>query len=67
MFIIVFYSLNLPKDLLIHSLHKFQKQVKVDIFGFGSALHRSNPKMWHGIKDWDKTFENVNITHQQED
>ncbi|WP_053376404.1 Ger(x)C family spore germination protein [Paenibacillus sp. FJAT-27812] len=50
------------EEIINRTLHKFQKQVKVDIFGFGSALHRSDPKMWHGIKDWDKTFENVKIT-----
>lgn len=54
------------EEILSRTIHKFQKQVKVDIFGFGSALHRSNPKMWHGINDWDKIFENVNITVQSQ-
>ncbi|KOO49884.1 Ger(x)C family spore germination protein [Viridibacillus arvi] len=34
-----------------------QKQYKSDIFGFGEAIHRSNPKEWKKIKEqWDEEF-----------
>ncbi|MGU3472335.1 Ger(x)C family spore germination protein [Paenibacillus sp. D51F] len=43
------------------TIHKLQKQLKVDVFGFGDALHRQNPKEWHKIKDWDREFETVRV------
>ncbi|WP_139999584.1 Ger(x)C family spore germination protein [Paenibacillus paridis] len=49
------------ESMLENTLHKFQTQVKTDIFGFGDELHRSDPKKWHSIKDWDQTFEKVKI------
>lgn len=34
-----------------------QKQYKSDIFGFGEAIHRSNPKEWKKIKEqWGEEF-----------
>ncbi|MCY9548056.1 Ger(x)C family spore germination protein [Lysinibacillus xylanilyticus] len=34
-----------------------QKQYKSDIFGFGEAIHRSNPEEWKKIKEhWDEKF-----------
>jgi len=34
-----------------------QKQYKSDIFGFGEAIHRSNPKKWKKIKGhWNEEF-----------
>ncbi|WP_374965390.1 Ger(x)C family spore germination protein [Lysinibacillus sp. RS5] len=34
-----------------------QKQYKSDIFGFGEAIHRSNPKEWKKMKEqWDEEF-----------
>ncbi|MGE7915092.1 Ger(x)C family spore germination protein [Lysinibacillus xylanilyticus] len=41
-------------NLTIESL---QKQYKSDIFGFGEAIHRSNPKEWKKMKgQWDEEF-----------
>lgn len=41
-------------NLAIESL---QKQYKSDIFGFGEAIHRSNPKEWKKMKEqWDEEF-----------
>ncbi|MEK4229327.1 Ger(x)C family spore germination protein [Solibacillus sp. FSL H8-0538] len=39
------------------SIETVQKQYKSDIFGFGEAIHRSNPKEWKKIKErWDEEF-----------
>jgi spore germination protein KC len=42
---------------------KKAKKLGVDIFGFGAALYRANPKEWHKIeKEWAKTgFKEVDI------
>ncbi|MEK4424794.1 Ger(x)C family spore germination protein [Solibacillus sp. FSL K6-1523] len=42
------------------TIETLQKQYNVDIFGFGEAIHRSNPKEWDKIKDnWDEEFPNL--------
>ncbi|MDQ6420224.1 Ger(x)C family spore germination protein [Paenibacillus sp. LHD-117] len=39
------------------SVKKIQKKYKADIFGFGQAIHRSEPKLWKQIgKEWDAYF-----------
>ncbi|MEG0384434.1 MAG: Ger(x)C family spore germination protein [Solibacillus sp.] len=39
------------------TIESLQKSYKADIFGFGEAIHRSNPKEWHKLKDnWDDEF-----------
>lgn len=39
------------------TIESVQKQYKSDIFGFGEAIHRSNPKEWKKIKEqWDEEF-----------
>ncbi|MET3211399.1 UNVERIFIED_CONTAM: spore germination protein KC [Paenibacillus sp. PvR008] len=36
------------------AIRKAQKSYKVDIFGFGDAIHRGNPKAWKSLKqNWD--------------
>lgn len=38
------------------------KEYKSDIFGFGQALHISNPKKWKEIKEkWNDEFPNISI------
>jgi len=53
------------KKEIEESIQRAQKK-KADIFGFGEALYRSEPKKWHQIKNhWtDKYFPNlqVNVT-----
>jgi spore germination protein KC len=40
-----------------HTIEKVQNKYKVDIFGFGEAIHRANPKAWEKMKeDWDQYF-----------
>ncbi|WP_274308314.1 Ger(x)C family spore germination protein [Solibacillus daqui] len=48
------------KELGKEAIESIQKQYKVDIFGFGEAIHRSNPKEWGKMKDnWDEEFSNL--------
>lgn len=51
------------------AIKQVQENDKVDIFGFGEAINRADPKAWNKLKkDWDKNFENlpVNIKVQGE-
>ncbi|MGE7023079.1 Ger(x)C family spore germination protein [Solibacillus cecembensis] len=42
------------------TIESLQKNYNVDIFGFGEAIHRSNPKEWNKLKDnWDEEFSNL--------
>lgn len=53
------------KKFIDEAIAKMQKQYKVDIFGFGQAIHRAEPKLWKKIgKDWDAHFVKlpVNVT-----
>ncbi|MGG0288156.1 Ger(x)C family spore germination protein [Peribacillus butanolivorans] len=57
------------KKFFMNSIKQVQKNEKVDIFGFGEAIHRADPEAWKKLKkDWDKHFENlpVNIKVQGE-
>jgi len=43
------------EDTINQTIETVQKQYESDIFGFGEAIHRSNPKEWKKIKEqWDK-------------
>lgn len=45
------------------AIHKAQNQFQSDIFGFGEAIHRSNPNYWKSIANqWDKEFKNTKVT-----
>lgn len=42
------------KEDIENTIRKVQEEYKSDIFGFGEAIHRSNPEMWNLLKkDWD--------------
>lgn len=54
------------KEFIEATIKRVQKQYKVDIFGFGEAFHRAEPKAWKKIgKKWDAQFAdlpvNVNV------
>ncbi|MFI8495358.1 Ger(x)C family spore germination protein [Peribacillus butanolivorans] len=50
------------KKFFMNSIKQVQKNEKVDIFGFGEAIHRADPKAWKKLKkDWDKHFEHVPV------
>lgn len=45
------------KEITEKAIKKAQKKYKADIFGFGEAVHRANPKFWKRIeKNWDQEF-----------
>jgi len=45
------------KEIMKQTIDTVQKKYKADIFGFGEAIHRSNPKVWKKIKEqWDEKF-----------
>ncbi|WP_399632970.1 Ger(x)C family spore germination protein [Sporosarcina sp. SG10008] len=50
------------KEIIHQTIETVQKQYKTDIFGFGQAIHRSNPKKWAKIKDqWDEKFTELTV------
>ncbi|ASB88956.1 Ger(x)C family spore germination protein [Bacillus sonorensis] len=45
------------KKNIEEAIKTVQEQYKIDIFGFGEALHRSNPVYWKKVKNnWDEKF-----------
>ncbi|TQR18492.1 Ger(x)C family spore germination protein [Psychrobacillus soli] len=45
------------EETINHSISNVQEKYETDIFGFGNAIHRSNPKEWKTMKKhWDQQF-----------
>lgn len=45
------------------AVKKAQNDLKSDIFGFGEAIHRADPKAWENLKkDWDTEFETLEVS-----
>jgi len=45
------------EEIIQQTIETVQKQYKTDIFGFGEAIHRSNPETWKKSKDqWNEKF-----------
>ncbi|MFK7691777.1 Ger(x)C family spore germination protein [Paenibacillus sp. HJGM_3] len=50
------------KGMIESTINKLKKQFKVDIFGFGEAFHRAEPKAWKTLgKDWDRQFVGLQV------
>lgn len=50
------------KEIFESTVAKVQKEFKVDVFGFGEAIHRSNPDYWKKVKkEWDEKFTDMAI------
>ena len=50
------YNQSLQKDIL-EAITLVQQEYASDIFGFGRAFHRQNPKVWQQIKaEWDDVY-----------
>ncbi len=50
------------KRKMDRAVEKTQKDLKSDVFGFGEAVHRADPKAWNELKeDWNKEFENLEV------
>ncbi|OPA76243.1 spore gernimation protein GerC [Paenibacillus selenitireducens] len=51
------------KELIDEVIHTVKKEYKADIFGFGDAIRRSNPKFWKKAKGrWDQYFVDLDVT-----
>ncbi|MBO1511251.1 Ger(x)C family spore germination protein [Metabacillus bambusae] len=50
------------KKLIESSIKTVQEEFKVDVFGFGEAIHRSNPDYWKKVKkEWDEKFADMPV------
>jgi spore germination protein KC len=50
------------KEIIESTIKVAQEEYKVDIFGFGNALHRANPDYWNKVKqEWDVKFAEMPI------
>ncbi|WFD09643.1 Ger(x)C family spore germination protein [Tepidibacter hydrothermalis] len=50
------------KNVMEQAVKKAQNDFKSDIFGFGEAIHRADPKAWKKLKkDWGKEFEDLTV------
>ncbi|MHA0857162.1 Ger(x)C family spore germination protein [Paenibacillus sp. CMAA1364] len=50
------------EELIEKTIARVQQEYKVDIFGFGEVIHRSNPKEWRKLKeDWNHTFSTLSV------
>lgn len=55
-------SNQMIKSFIAAALQQAQKQLKIDIFGFGEAVYRSDPKAWKQVEpDWDRHFSDMHI------
>ncbi|KAA9014921.1 Ger(x)C family spore germination protein [Niallia endozanthoxylica] len=44
-------------------IHRAQKDFQSDIFGFGEAIHRAEPKAWKRLEPtWEQEFENLEVS-----
>ncbi|PIC87437.1 spore gernimation protein GerC [Sporosarcina sp. P20a] len=53
------------KGIITRTIETVQNEYKSDIFGFGEAIHRSNPKEWNQMKEhWDEHFSDLTVNVQ---
>lgn len=52
------------KSIVHGTLEKFQKELKLDVFGFGFIVHGKYPKEWKNYykKSWNEEFSKVNVS-----
>ncbi|MDF2660010.1 MAG: gerBC 3 [Paenibacillus sp.] len=52
------------KSIVEKTVQRAQKKYKSDIFGFGEAIRRSDPKEWERLQeDWEKIFPKVPVQY----
>lgn len=50
------------ENTINNSIDSVQEKYETDIFGFGNAIHRSNPKEWKKMKkEWDQYFTELTV------
>lgn len=48
--------------IINETIDVLQEEYQSDIFGFGEAIHRSNPEEWNQIKEnWDEEFSDLTV------
>lgn len=48
--------------IINETIDVLQQEYQSDIFGFGEAIHRSNPQEWNQIKEnWDEEFSDLTV------
>jgi spore germination protein KC len=51
------------KSKMEQVMKKSQEEYESDIFGFGEAIHRADPKKWKELQEnWDEDFSNLVVT-----
>ena len=49
-------------EVIKKTIDTVQTEYKTDIFGFGTTIYRSHPKLWNEIKEnWEEQFANLSV------
>lgn len=50
------------EEIVTNTLDTIQNKYKADVFGFGEAIHRADPKAWKKLeKDWEQLFPKLEV------
>ncbi|WP_282942930.1 Ger(x)C family spore germination protein [Paenibacillus sp. RC67] len=50
------------KEVVFAAIQAAKQKYKIDIFGFGEAIRRSNPKAWKKLsRDWERHFKDLEV------
>ncbi|MGN7407937.1 Ger(x)C family spore germination protein [Sporosarcina sp. SAFN-010] len=50
------------KEIVTNTLDTIQNRYEADVFGFGEAIHRADPKAWKKLeKDWEQLFPDLEV------
>ena len=50
------------REFALKTIKKVQEDYRADIFGFGKAVEKQNPKLWNSIKDkWSDEFSRLSV------
>ncbi|QNK89127.1 Ger(x)C family spore germination protein [Sporosarcina sp. resist] len=50
------------KGIVTNTLDTIQNKYEADVFGFGEAIHRADPKAWKKLeKDWENIFSELEV------
>ncbi len=54
---------NVIKGKIEAAINKLQKDYQSDVFGFGEAIHRADPKAWKRLQqNWNQEFVNMEVS-----
>jgi spore germination protein KC len=50
------------REITTRTIRTVQNDYETDIFGFGNAIHRSNPRAWKSLKqNWNRRFTEMDV------